>query len=430
MELFLTSRKRCDFPFIQLSDPVDLPISIVNIALGLAEEDKKRPLVLVGNEPALHPDLEQILTQCEKHSIQPVLETNGLFSDSAKQLIIKKRPIISWRIYRPELYSKEDMEEAAKTLQDLLDARLQVQFVLYMDDPNADYSFIEKRLDIFENCLLLLRTNCMFSISDMQKLVKNNAEMVKNLALGGKDIVFDCHFMPCAFEDATFGMIYKLGIQRVGCSPHLLVMPNGHFAHCRFMTIVQGPLVSTFKSHAQLIKYYYDVFRQMQVTVPENTPCFNCISRKASLCTGFNMATKATALLQEKEKLIPLFEQEEYAEGDKHLALLWRMASIGVKLGFHNDVIECLEEVRRLTPEDPKVHYWLACSYWEVERRSDAEEEFRKCSRLTPSNPIAALAELHKRFVENGNTIRAHMLAEEIKKLIANQQAAAQKSDK
>ncbi|MBR4219552.1 MAG: hypothetical protein IKR81_00260, partial [Victivallales bacterium] len=152
MELFLTSRKRCDFPFIQLSDPVDIPISVVNIALGLAEEDKKRPLVLVGNEPALHPDLEQILTQCAKHSIQPVLETNGLFSDSAKQLIIKKRPIISWRIYRPELYSKEDLEEAAKTLQDFLEAQLQIQFVLYMDDPNADYSFIEKRLEIFEHC--------------------------------------------------------------------------------------------------------------------------------------------------------------------------------------------------------------------------------------------------------------------------------------
>ena len=86
MELFLTSRKRCEFPFIQLSEPVDLPISVVNIALGLAEEDKKRPLVLVGNEPALHPELEQILTQCAKHSIQPVLETNGLFSESAKQI--------------------------------------------------------------------------------------------------------------------------------------------------------------------------------------------------------------------------------------------------------------------------------------------------------------------------------------------------------
>ena len=49
---------------------------------------------------------------------------------------------------------------------------------------------------------------------------------------------------------------------------------------------------------------------------------------------------------------MPLFEQEEYAEGEKHIKLLWSMATIGIKLGFHNDVIECLEEVRRLTPEE------------------------------------------------------------------------------
>ena len=429
MELFLTCRQRCEFPFNQLSDPVDLPISIVNIAIGLAEDDKKNPFVLVGNEPALHPELAQILTQCAKHGIQPVIETCGLFSDSAKNLLIEKRPIISWRIFRPELYTPEDLEESQKALQDFINARLQIQFILNVDDPNADYSFIEKYLDVFDQCLILIRTNCMFKISELQTIIKNNAELVKRLTLDGKTIVFDCHFMPCTFDDATFGMIHKLGLNRVGCSPHLLVMPNGHMAHCRFMTIVPGPHVSTFKSMDHLFKYYYDVFRQMQVTVPDNSPCESCISRKVNLCTGFNMATKASALLQIRDKIQPLFEQEEYAEGEKHLELLWQMATIAIKLGFHNDVIECLEEVRRLQPEDPKVHFWLAASYWEVERRSDAEEEFRKCSRLSP-NPIPPLAELHKRFVENGNTIRAHMLAEEIKKIIANQQAMAQQAQK
>ena len=74
-------------------------------------------------------------------------------------------------------------------------------------------------------------------------------------------------------------------------------------------------------------------------------------------------------------------------------------------------------------------HVWLEITHLMVPG-TEAEEEFRKCSRLTPSNPVTALAELHKRFVENGNTIRAHMLAEEIKKLIANQQATAQNTDK
>lgn len=421
MELFLTSRKRCDFPFNQDFEPIDMPVSTVNIALGMAEEEKKKPIHLLGNEPALHPELEQILSQCQKHGIATVMETCGLFSDAAKQTILTHRPILAWRIFRPECYTQETLEESRQNLNEFLKARLQIQFILIMDDPNADYSFIETYLDIFEHCLLLLRTNCMLSINEMKTLIKNHAELIKKLTLGGKDIVFDCHFLPCTFDDATFGMIHKLGLHMVGCSPHLMVMPNGQMAHCRPMSIVPGPHITSFKSQDRLLKYYYDVFRQMQVSVHENAPCSRCFTRHVNLCTGFNMAAKATELLKAREQLKPLFDNDEYAEGDKHMKLLWDMATIAIRLGFHNDVVECLEEMRRLNPQDPKVHFWLAASYWELDRKGDAEEEYRKSSRLS-SNPIPALVELHRRFLDNGNTIRAHMLMEEIKKLAATQQ--------
>ena len=79
------------------------------------------------------------------------------------------------------------------------------------------------------------------------------------------------------------------------------------------------------------------------------------------------------------------------------------------------DAIECLEEIRRQHPENPNAHFYLGVCYWETGRLSDGEDEFRKCARVS-ENPLIALGELHRRLVQNGNTIRARLLQAEIEK--------------
>ena len=92
------------------------------------------------------------------------------------------------------------------------------------------------------------------------------------------------------------------------------------------------------------------------------------------------------------------------------------MGSMSLVLNRYADAIECFEENRRLMPENPEIHLKLACAYWDAGRRNEAEDEFRKASRLH-ENPADPLLELYRRLSENGNMIRARMLLEEIKKL-------------
>ena len=127
------------------------------------------------------------------------------------------------------------------------------------------------------------------------------------------------------------------------------------------------------------------------------------------------MAAKAQLTLKHYEELKKLLENEE-SDPEKRKLQLWRMTYMSMKIAFYADAVECLEELRRHDPGDDKVHYWLGCTYWECNRLTEAEDEFRKCARLT-KDPRAPLAELHRRLVKNGNAIRARLLYEEIKRI-------------
>lgn len=418
MELMLTNRKRCDFPFNLPLSPEDMPLSVVSKAIDLASDDRNQPLLLIGNEPALYPDLDKVISLAAKNNVALAIETSGLMPDSAKTLICKSNIIVSLRIYQPKYYTEETLKEVKANLSAFIEAKNNLQFVLICNEPDADYSFIIDWIKEFHIEGLVIRGDCTLPIDSMMNFYKNTTKIAVDVTLHGGTAIFDCSPQPCGFDDASFGVLAKVGIKRATCTPHLAVMPNGLMSHCRAMTIVPGPNVSSFKNQKDLMEFYYDVFRHMQLSVPSGSPCENCITRRVKICTGPNMAAKAKVLLSEREELKPLLADPENTESEEHYNNAWKMAAASIKLGMHEDVVECLEEMRRLKPENPDCHFWLACSYWELGRRDDAEDEFRKCSRLSEDH-VPALWELHRRLVKNGNSIRARMLLEEIKKLSA-----------
>lgn len=422
MELMLSNRKRCDFPFNVTTEVQDMSLAVVNRAMDLISETRGQPLILNGNEPALNPDLLKILEMLNNAGAKTVIETSGLMTDSARRAIIANKPIVAWRLYRPDFYSKEDLEEARATIKQFQEAQLNVQLIAIIDDLKADYSHIAEWLQTYRLGVMVVRLDCKCRPAEANDVITSMSDLMRQMIIQGATAIYDCNPLSCAFEDATLGMLTKLGVKRGGCNPHLLVMPDGHMAHCREMTMIPGPDVSTFKNVKDLVDYYYEIFRQMQVNVDEDAPCSKCITRKVGLCTGPNMAFKATNILAEREYLKPLLASPKDPDGEEHMHNTWVMAVDSLKLGMYDDAIQCLEEMRRMNPENPDIHFWLAYSYWELGRRDEAEEEFRKCSRLS-ENHVPALWELHQRLVKNGNTIRARMLLEEIKKLAAKQKA-------
>ena len=66
MELFLTMRKRADFPNMMTYTPEDMPMDVVLRALDIVAESKSPQVLFKGNEAFLHPDLEMILKGCQK----------------------------------------------------------------------------------------------------------------------------------------------------------------------------------------------------------------------------------------------------------------------------------------------------------------------------------------------------------------------------
>jgi tetratricopeptide (TPR) repeat protein len=416
MELYLTQRKRADFPDNMELSPGDMPINLAIKALELAAASKSPMVVLKGNEPAIYPELDSLLAACGKRNLGIFIETGGLMPDGAKTLLQKSAVNLLWRLYRPELYSPADLLEMRTNLQDFMAAQLPLQFIGIADDPSANYDFIIALMEEFGVKKSIMRVDCRTALDELRPLASWCASQAGQLLQKGMTLSIDCGMPACVFSDEDYGRLAKMGMTYGQCVPYQGVLPDGRVCHCRHMRQWPGPQLGTFKSENQLQQYYFDIFRELQWHLKPFPGCHQCPSLVTSQCVGVSMATKATRVQQDYQQLKNELEQEaENVPAEEHYRRLWQMTEAAMLLALYADAIECLEELRRLEPANGNVHYLLGCAYWENAQLGEGEEEFRKAARLM-ENPLLPLGELHRRLYENGNLIKARILQEEIRR--------------
>ena len=418
MEIYITNRKRKDFPDNNDLAPEDMPLPVALNALELAQDAKNQTISLVGNEPALYPDLPKLFAQAAKRNVKCVLETSGLMPDSVLNLILENKPIICWKLYREKYYTQEDKAEIQKNISEIIQANIETSIRLYVDDTYDDYSFAVNFTNSIPGSMLIVRVNCFEHFDDIRPFMHKNFEWLVNLRFSNHSIVMDCFFAPCVFEHDMLGAAYRYGVRTVECNPKILVLPDGTLAYCRHLTNHNDAKLAQFKSINEILKYFNSKYFNVSTMLPNTSPCYDCITRGIQRCGGIPLLKKYTEAEAALEALKQKMEAPDYQDSDPetHFKDIWNMGSMSLVLNRYADAIECFEENRRLMPENPEIHFKLACAYWDAGRHGDAEDEFRKASRLH-ENPSAPLIELYRRFSENGNLIRARMLLEEIKKL-------------
>ncbi len=418
MELYLTNRKRNDFPDNHDLSPEDMPMSVVINTIELAQGANNTSISLVGNEPVLYPDLAKVFEQASKHNIRCVLETSGLMPESAKRLIIEKKPLVCWKLYREKFYSKEDKAEIQQNITALIEAGIEISIRLYVDDTRDDYSFAVNFVNSIPESIFIVRVTCVEHFDDVRPFMHKNFEWIVNLRFSGHNVIMDCFFAPCEFEHDMLGAAFRYGVRTVECNPKIIILPDGTLAYCRNLMNHNDAKLAQFKSVNDIIKYLVNKYFNANNMLPNTSPCYACITRGIHRCDGIPIYKKFT----EAEFALDAFKKHLEADDGKnddeetHFKKVWNLGCLSQVVNKNADAIECFEENRRLNPENPEIHFRLACAYWDVGRRNDAEDEFRKASRLS-EKPVDSLLELYRRLVDNGNSIRARMLLEEIKKL-------------
>lgn len=417
MEIYITNRKRCDFPFNNDLSPEDVSMSTVINVLDLARDQKDANVVLVGNEPALYPDLDKIFKEAERHNLYCVLETSGLMPDCTKQLILDKKPVITWRVYRNVFYSEQDWQEAVQNVKDFAEAGLNVNIKFICDDLSLEYSEMFKAIEILPNARIVVRTSCVEHYDPIREFLNNNFQLLDDLRLKEhRVVILDCNFSPCVFTDEMFGRAMKIGINITECIPKITILPDGRVAYCRQLFDDAEQKISQFKSVEAIVKYMYHRHGNIMGMLPGNSSCYACVTRNIGRCKGLPLYKKRIEMVQSRDILKEMMANEDPNDEEQHFKNVWNLGIALFLINDYTNAIECLEEARRLKPEISDIHERLAEAYWEADRKSEAEDEFRKASRLA-DNSILPLQELYKRLSENGNMIRARMLLEEIKKL-------------
>jgi len=218
-------------------------------------------------------------------------------------------------------------------------------------------------------------------------------------------VTLDCGIPPCAFSDADFGLISKLGVSRDKCLPRPGVLPDLRLYHCHQMVRYASGNLRRHRFITEAMDWLYRRNSEAQWDLRFFPHCDECDCIPAETCMGECIVVKKDRLLARIDELKPVVEKEENLDALIEIGTLyWEMREVA-------NAKECLTEARRVDPGNGDVHLLLAQLLRHTREWTESEEEFQKASRLLPDGR-RALLELSEMYHERGQ----HKKADEIVK--------------
>ena len=111
VEIFITPKKKFSFPDEFLADIQDISSAHFSFLLDFLIANKEEACILTGNEPFLHPQLEELLITAQRKGVFIVLETGSL-PDEDVMKVIKRQ--VKQRKDSIEQYKNADRDDLVK----------------------------------------------------------------------------------------------------------------------------------------------------------------------------------------------------------------------------------------------------------------------------------------------------------------------------
>lgn len=251
---------------------------------------------LLGGEPTLHPQFDQILDRCLASNMQIRLFTGGLIPPKAKEKIRSVDPAkigLIVNISVPEhCRSQKEYEQTIQSVRDL------AQF------STVGYTMFSDKVDPSWLVEVILETKCrphirlglaMPSLTDQNPLLpphdyKAIASWVLKLAslCDARDITlgFDCGFTFCMFNAEQLGKLMEWGCElRFVCCPIIDIGADLSVWSCFATSSVNQTRLEDFPNRNDAVAHYTDVQRAYR-SFGIYDECRTCKHKRRNACAG------------------------------------------------------------------------------------------------------------------------------------------------
>jgi len=299
-EVFITYKNRFCFPDEISGMGKDITLADFSSLLDFLIANREKTCLLTGNEPLLHPQLDELLAIAHKKRIFIVLETSSLPDKKLKELMVKYKSALRWKIYHPSNYPEGEWDKLLKNFSAITyENTLSVELSFIIHNLSLDYSFF---LPIFQKYSFegihigilpkAFKGKLRATTEESEGLTTQLVQIAEKFSRRGIRVTLGCTIPPCLFSYAEFGFLARVGVLPYKCLPFPGFLSDLRVYHCRALIEEAERDMSTFKDFSEIMNYFYDRYVKIQQECYFFEDCKQCLSRRVGVCLGACLALK------------------------------------------------------------------------------------------------------------------------------------------
>lgn len=271
-------------------------------------------LRLLGGEPTLHPQFEEIVEVAVKRKFHVHVFSNGMMKNGIADFLARQPEDSVSLLCNISDQADDSARKIEKRDNALLKLGKRVRLGITVTNPDFEYRYIIDhilkfgltkgiRLGIAQP--IVGYDNEYLPTSCYKDAGKKIMEMVKECIRHEIIVGFDCGLTLCMFDENEIGTLMKLsGGFVMHCSPVIDIGQNLDVWHCFPLAEVMNTRLNQFKNRNEIVSFYrktYEPYRSLGA-MPE---CIRCIHLKRGQCTGGCLAHTLNALNSLPPKYAP-----------------------------------------------------------------------------------------------------------------------------
>lgn len=276
--------------------------------LKFLSHNPKERIGLIGGEPTLYPQFQQVLSELINSPFSSVcLFTNGILLDRYFNELRNSKFQILVNLNAPDIIGIENYLHTIDNIQEMIERlymRDQVGISLNIYSADQDFDYIIRVLQDYHCRKLRLSiavpnldvNRSMDSIIYFEKMLPSVRKLIKKLLQLDIAPVFDCNYIPpCMMteEDRQLFSQYEKTIKRSNllvtnpvCTPVLDILPDLHVVRCFGMSSAYKAYLADFQNTDELQRHFLMQIDALAYHILPSEKCRGCKEYFRMRCSG------------------------------------------------------------------------------------------------------------------------------------------------
>lgn len=283
----------------------DMTLETAGRMLDWLKAGNEKMVGIMGGEPTVHPQLDDILKMVAEREMRCSIFTNGLELLKHLDIVSAIGARLLINVNEPHILGKKSVEHLEATLEALDKRGMMPRVTFGVNIYHTDYDFsyhlsLLKQYSQHEMRVSVAVPNKpssrMYVLSSLRAYVPDVVRLYQELAAIDAFPSFDCNRLPTCLlrEEVRKALVAPMDVTcrsnlwegAVPCQPVIDILPDETAIRCFGLSDESRVRVADFQKPSHLRRHYLAYIDALGMFAPPSDTCCNCYEHKTGLCQG------------------------------------------------------------------------------------------------------------------------------------------------